>query len=1385
MFYGYENIVVSILFTIVIVLSFVFIKKYIDRYKYSFESESDIVYKNTEKYKLFFLILGIYIPLTEIPIYFFNIREKQMLIENIVMGVICLLYYFGSLYNKILLKYISQVFVIFYFAFTVFTIYTLYKYPYSLIAISEFLMVLIFSTFSFYKRGHYLAYVLFILSLFFYLEYDNAITIKQLTVYSYLILIVFLINYGRASIDYNIYLNLYISYYAINKGNLFSIGIDEHGKIQFISDNFQELLIEKKSKYLGKNLKEILNYTIEELTLQQNNDGEIVTTIEKENGETIHIQWHINTQRKDIQLLVGNNITKFVAVRNEMQHANMRLETMLANSGDLVFILDKNFIFKKYYNKGDDPLLISNNVFLNKNIADVGFPKDTLELFINAINYAKENDKTSILQYNLLIDKQVNWYDLKISVIKENNNDIGEILCVSRNITTQKLDEIKKEIQNAKTQIYNKILVEFSKSSLATFGSFEKAIQKISKQIAEVLPTCRVSIWNNTNDFSLRCIELYDKQTDEHSNGAILDESKYPIYFKTIKEGKSILANDVTEHPGTLELVDDYCIPLQIKSMMDVPILVAGEFKGIICCEHIDGIKIWSEEDEAFVKTIADYLSIFTEQHLREKAEKKLLRNQKIFEDSYLQAKLGVWEYSFLSKKTYWSDMLKEIFEVNENFQPEYLKNSDFYKDLNTQRRIELLILKNIKTKTPYEAVFEIKTSKGNYKWVRGFGQAEYRNGKCIRLFGALQDIDDYVKAQKNLEESQQQFQYITSTIQDVFWLYNIEEKRTEYISPSCKQILGYDKLDFYNNYNLWKEYVVEEDIQKVENAHLEIYTKDYFEVEYRILINNEIRWIFEKSYAIKNDEGIIYKNSGICIDITSQKNAELQLQKVKEIEETNKSKATFLANMSHEIRTPLNGVIGISDLLSTSNLSEEQAKYVSTIQTSAKILLEVINSILDYSKMEANKLSLINESCNLKTTCHEILELMKFNFNQKDLYFNLEYDDSIPEYIFIDITRLKQVLINIIGNALKFTKKGGVTFYVTQIKSIDEHIIIRLGIRDTGIGIQPEFLDKIFDAFSQEDITTTKKYGGTGLGLTISSKLISLMDSELKVESKLGKGSHFYFDLIVVQDYIPKNKINILTSGNNICNDSIKILLVEDNEVNMYLAKQILITLLPNATIIEVINGLEAYKIFEKELPDLIFMDIQMPILNGYEATKQIRKIEQELNIHTPIIALTAGTIDDEKQHCLEKGMDDLVMKPVVKKMIENVLVKYLRLKFEPVQNIDKIYTDFSSNAHIDYIKLKEGLQQNNSFIKSLMPYVKESLQDGLDELRTHFKNEDIKSINIVAHKIKGTALSACMPKLEKLTYDLEISEDFDKEKIYFKINEIEQEIIEILKLL
>jgi PAS domain S-box-containing protein len=431
------------------------------------------------------------------------------------------------------------------------------------------------------------------------------------------------------------------------------------------------------------------------------------------------------------------------------------------------------------------------------------------------------------------------------------------------------------------------------------------------------------------------------------------------------------------------------------------------------------------------------------------------------------------------------------------------------------------------------------------------------------------------------------------------------------------------------------------------------------FKFDFTFLNWDNLEYYEARFVKIKENEALV-----IIRNVTENKEKEKELQIAKnKAEEASQTKSEFLANISHEIRTPMNAILGFSEWLHDHVADTQHKSYLHTILTSGRNLLALINDILDLSKIESGRMGIEMEPMQCNVLVQEIKQVLKQKIEAKNLAFNILIDPSVPEYIYMDEIRLHQILFNLVGNAIKFTSKGYINVSVYAVKTVSDDLInLIIGVEDTGIGIKEDQQEKIFTAFTQQSGQSNRYYEGTGLGLAIVSGLLKKLNGEISIKSKLGKGSTFTITLKDVK--IAELSEKTLSEGDNqnsLILEPCKILIVDDVEFNIRVLKRIIDS--ENVTFLEAKSGEEALDILLGEKPDIIFMDIRMPGMNGYDVTEMIRKNEKFKN--TPVIAFTASTMSDETDR-INDVFDAFLQKPVFKKDIMAVLKKFLPYKYK-----------------------------------------------------------------------------------------------------------------------
>lgn len=458
------------------------------------------------------------------------------------------------------------------------------------------------------------------------------------------------------------------------------------------------------------------------------------------------------------------------------------------------------------------------------------------------------------------------------------------------------------------------------------------------------------------------------------------------------------------------------------------------------------------------------------------------------------------------------------------------------------------------------------------------------------------------------------------------------------------------------------------EDVESCMKAWGEsLVSKQDFQTEYRLRSKDgDYRWFFVRGEPTLGPNGDVTEWFGTCTDIHDKKMALETVQRAQVNEEaakeTSKLKSEFLANMSHEIRTPLNGVIGVAGLLAQTSLCDKQKEYVDIIRTSGDLLLTLINDILDISKIEAGKLEFETVDFPLLETIEDVKKILAYMADKKGLLLNSEILSSIPFSVSGDPGRLKQILFNLVSNAIKFTAVGSVTIVCNEVSRQAQKSRLRFEVRDTGIGIPTGAMDKMFKSFSQADASTQRKFGGTGLGLSICKNLVERMNGQIGVESLENIGSTFWFEIDLGLNQNQTVSQEQVGAAVGLQNHSARILIAEDNSVNQLITTTMVENLGLHADVVK--NGAEALQAIETHYYDVILMDCYMPATDGYEATRQIRQSQKSKNPKIKIIAMTANAMLGDADRCLAAGMDDHLAKPVSFEDLAFRLEYWLQLK-------------------------------------------------------------------------------------------------------------------------
>ncbi|AKB18132.1 PAS domain-containing protein [Methanosarcina sp. WWM596] len=670
------------------------------------------------------------------------------------------------------------------------------------------------------------------------------------------------------------------------------------------------------------------------------------------------------------------------------------------------------------------------------------------------------------------------------------------------------------------------------------------------------------------------------------------------------------------------------------------------------------------------------------EEELKQRTQELLLAKERL--DLALEATgMGTWDWDVLKNTMTWDDNLFRLVGVSRE---EFLQTHESLLELSDKilppednKQMQEAIQQVVDGKTDNcEFEHDVLRPDGTVRHFSVKGHA-YRNpeGKLVRVIGTTMDVTDRKIAEDALRKSESNLSRAQAIAHLGNYSWNIRTGEVSW-SEELKSIWGCRPDE---------EPSFEEVISRVHPDDLDLFLEAArlmreenrpFNLEYRIIRpDGSMRCLHDQGEITLDKAGNPIRMFGTTLDITKRKRMEEQFRSAKEAAEAaNRAKGEFLANVSHEIRTPMNAVLGMLELLLDTSPNDEQREYLQLAHISAESLLSIINDVLDFSRIEQNKMEVEQVEFDLKSLISHFINLLSGKANSRGIKLVSSLEDGLPSTFIGDPIRLKQVLFNLIGNAIKFTKEGEIILSVEICESgesgLNEELTLLFKVKDTGIGIPPENLCKIFDAFIQADASVTREYGGTGLGLAISSQLVELMGGRIWVESEVGKGSTFYFTVKVKRganaenseqkNSLPEEKLlpypeNKEQDGNGISSGkSLNILLVEDHLINQKLILCLLEKKGHKLTLVT--NGRDALDALSRRNFDAVLMDVQMPGMDGLEATRKIRDPSSRVRLHNiPIIAFTARALKEDEEKCIEAGMNYYVSKPLNREKLFDIL--------------------------------------------------------------------------------------------------------------------------------
>ena len=610
-----------------------------------------------------------------------------------------------------------------------------------------------------------------------------------------------------------------------------------------------------------------------------------------------------------------------------------------------------------------------------------------------------------------------------------------------------------------------------------------------------------------------------------------------------------------------------------------------------------------------------------------EDTQEELARTNERFSLAIDGSSDGLWDWDIESGQVHYSKRFKALLGYEDKEFPNLFETWEQTLHPGDREDVLAKVRAHLDGKAPYDVEYRCMNKNGEYRWYRARGQAIWNaENQPVRMAGSITCISEQKWAEQQITFAQQRLELALKAANEGLWDWNLNDNST-YFNDSWYTMLGYEPEELPMSLDTWKNLAHPDDlptalkaVERYFDGEISIYRS-----EHRLKAKDgEWNWILDVGEIVeRNEDGSPKRMVGVHIDIHQQKINEIELAKAKDLAlQASKTKGEFLANMSHEIRTPMNGILGMTGLLLDTDLDSDQRDIAETVKLSADSLLVIINDILDFSKIEAGKLELSPIMFSLSDFLIQLEKLHKSRIEKKNIAFFAELAEGVPKVVIGDPDRLQQILINLIGNALKFTPEGGaIILRVDKEGDVDGKAQLQFSVYDTGIGIPKEKQSRIFDAFSQADSSTTREYGGTGLGLPISSKLVRMMGGEISLSSEPGQGTVFYFTALFeesTEEKLAQNaEAELLSVGTDF--ENLNILLAEDNPVNQKLATRILEKVGHKVTVAN--NGQEAVDLSSTDAFDVILMDMQIRSRWGYF----IRATASKPGIASPI-SLKAG---------------------------------------------------------------------------------------------------------------------------------------------------------------
>ncbi len=1053
----------------------------------------------------------------------------------------------------------------------------------------------------------------------------------------------------------------------------------------------------------------------------------------------------------------------------ELEESRQFAEAIAKQSPNSIYIIDfatKKYVYANGYLGHSAEFLENAGVDVIKKVAhpdDWEYAYKHYDEFIGA-------DENKVLEFELRMRDNEGgwrWMFFKENVFRRNEDGTpAQILGVAVDITDRK----KAEEYLAEFQEGLKTLNEIASQSDVTF---DEQLDEVLRAACEYLDT-PVGLISHIQDKRYTIQHLYQsaKASDLFVQGGEY-ELKNTMSSAVVKKKDLVVINEVSKHRIAKNAGFH---DVGAKSYIGVPIWVSNRIHGTInFIAFEEGHEDFTEHQQEFVRLLSRWVGSTIE---RRNAAQEIEQSKQFAEAIATQSPNSIYIIDLDTRQQVYTNRKilgqlgyteAEMLQMGDKMIPNIVHPEDLPIVMGHYEEFD-----DMKDGEFYEFEVRLKSKGGALLWYYNKETIFKRkpDGTPAQILGMGVDITERKKTEEELNKLS-----IVADKTDSVVVISDKESRVEWVNEAFTRITGYTFEEIKGKLPSKVLIGPNTEPSTLQYMHDKQKKREPFRVE---VLNyhkdgNSIWFTITNTPVMSEGK---QKFIEIAIDITDKKEAEFQLIKAKEkAERSARIKEEFLANMSHEIRTPMNSVVGFIDILLETELNTDQLKYVESIHTAGQNLKVILDDILSFSKMEAGKLEIVKKDFSVHELVTRLVDLFTEKAREKRLDLNYTIGSSVPEFIVGDSVRINQILNNLVGNALKFTHEGSVNIGVKAIKVERGKATLQFSVKDTGIGIPKNKLNLVFESFTQATADTTRKYGGTGLGLTIAKRLVELQGGEMRVKSKAGAGTTFSFTIPFVVADQKKARKEKVTETRKKRKDltGYKILLCEDNELNQRLVTEV-VSRIYGATLHIADNGQIGLEMLEKEPYDLVLMDIHMPEMDGMETGKRIRASEDERVKNTPMIAMTADAMEKEKKRCFSIGMNDYVSKPFRKEELVDKILKHAT-KPQVAASAPPLY---------DLANLYDVSMGDREFVLEMIKSFVSGTPDELKQLDGLIENGELNLARRQAHKLKSSLGLMGMAEASNIAETMEHAKSANEDELgemALKLRGICEKAIEALK--